>query len=399
MPAAPALGGCGGMILRGLLRGHWNDDCPEAVIDCDFKKRGCEWRGSREDLDEHHKFEALAHVDSLASAVTTLEAVVDGLRFSCVHPPPLREAEDLAIVVMRGETGNGRSRQAYELALESGRGWLPCAWLPLLPSPKARVLFCQEARLILCGNDSFDPRDTEKAWRKRIPALRSRQRGFVTTVCGGHLYVLGGKSVGGDVKDMKATTAFAQVCDLGKPDGPWTTLPVMSHARYGAHAIATKKKIYVFGGKDPVTDERLVSMECFDVDTKTWTGKAPLPDGMVCTVAIAIPDPEHLLVLGDGVILEYNPTKDTWVKDAAWELPDKRSLFAATLVAGALYVIGGKSDKNGEPLSSCMSAAFEIEESHGKKLVWEYCPPLPMPLFDLDCSRAVREDRGSFRYF
>ena len=65
---------CGQTIQRHKLDNHMTADCPEAIVECDFKRFGCGRRLPRKELRAHIDENFASHIGQLAQLVVRLEA-------------------------------------------------------------------------------------------------------------------------------------------------------------------------------------------------------------------------------------------------------------------------------------------------------------------------------------
>ena len=93
------------------------------------------------------------------------------------------------------------------------------------------------------------------------------------------MVLLGGER-GGDI-------ALKEVIMFDPISGKCRELPPMSHARRGAAAVTAGDVIVVMGGYDE-SNRRVRSVECFDLNNKTWNDLAPMKEARAHVTAVSI---------------------------------------------------------------------------------------------------------------
>ena len=152
----------------------------------------------------------------------------------------------------------------------------------------------------------------------------------------------------------------------------WEQKPDMPNPRWGAAGagIATKGKIYIFGGATDFTRENSTTeVDEYDTRTETWTPKAKMQRPLHNFSATFVNSGKIYVIGGQkwkgkggvdgGVndpnwtfyddVWEYSPEDNKWKREAA--MPKAKSSFGAAAVEGKIYVMagwaGGAGDENG----------------------------------------------------
>lgn len=131
--------------------------------------------------------------------------------------------------------------------------------------------------------------------------------------------------------------------------GVWNKLAPMSQGRAHHSVSAVAGKLYVVGGKGELCEGTLKSAECFVPDAGVWETLPPMSQRRSHHSASVIAG-ELYVVGGDGGCGSHNPTLDSVEcfdhVAGAWRrlgsISEKRSSHSASVLAGKLYVVGGK---------------------------------------------------------
>lgn len=131
----------------------------------------------------------------------------------------------------------------------------------------------------------------------------------------------------------------------------WRVLPPMPTARGDAAAAATRHRIYVIGGYDPV--HALSTVEVLNLRTHRWHSAPPLPEPRAGAAAVAFH--HRIYVIGGydgqdeavGTVEVYNTRTRRWSTGPSMDVP--RGNLRATVAHGRVYAVGG-GDTSGAPL-------------------------------------------------
>lgn len=148
---------------------------------------------------------------------------------------------------------------------------------------------------------------------------------------------------------------------------PWTSMPADLVVRRDAAAVALDEQVYVIGGSRqdlgmfPGPTTPIVAR--FDPATATWAEMAPLAVSR-SAFAAAVVDGRILAIGGlsrpplSGSFLvatveQYDPATNVWSPRAS--LPTARHRIAAATLGGRVYVVGGLTGSEFEPLATVES--------------------------------------------
>ncbi|GBP37550.1 Kelch-like protein 17 [Eumeta japonica] len=161
----------------------------------------------------------------------------------------------------------------------------------------------------------------EVFWEAIVPMEKYRHCPGVAAL-GGRLYVVGGYNNG--------SLASGEVYDPAI--NKWSPIADMNHSRSDFGLAALKRKLYAFGGLG--VDGVLCSVEAYDPATDKWAPAADLP--------YAMRDVKAVTHDGKWSLFRFDPRaepQDAWC--ACAEMANERYEYAATVLDGHLYVVGG----------------------------------------------------------
>ena len=180
----------------------------------------------------------------------------------------------------------------------------------------------------------------EDTWTKKADMPTARF-GLSTSVVDGKIYAIGGAP-------SPYGTYLSTLEEYDQATDTWTKKADMPTARSGHSASVVNGKIYVIGG-EPSAQASLPTVEEYDPTTDTWTQKANMPTKRTFLCACSVGG--KIYVFGGvtaGVpgatwnppaLDVYDPATDTWTRKA--DIPTARSMAAASVVDGRIYIIGG----------------------------------------------------------
>ena len=136
----------------------------------------------------------------------------------------------------------------------------------------------------------------------------------------------------------------------------------MPSVRTGLSCSVVRGRIYAIGGSYttglPGGSTQLKSVEEYNPETDTWTGKANLPTPREAPTS-AVNDKIYVIGGSKGfvglqynsvsTVEEYDPATDTWTKKA--DMPTRRGRLSTSVVSGKIYAIGG-SENNWDALAT-----------------------------------------------
>ena len=212
--------------------------------------------------------------------------------------------------------------------------------------------------------DAYDARTNTWTTKGPMPTPRPFS---AAAVADGLLYVVGGAAGFGSVEayDPKTNT--------------WSTKAPMPTPRESLSLVAAQGRVYAIGGVGHTFGGTflLATVEAYDPKTDTWSTKAPMPTLRI-DFAAEVLDGIIYVVGGqrDFVTLEtveaYDPRTDTWTAKAP--MPTPRRLLAAGVVDGELYAVGGVVA--GMPWES--QGSSKVLEAYNPKFdAWRSEPSMP----------------------
>ncbi len=211
--------------------------------------------------------------------------------------------------------------------------------------------------LVLCGILNAAPMALAAGdtWTTRTDMPTARF-GVSTSVVDGKIYAIGGGKT-------PYGAYLSTVEEYDPATDTWTKKADMPTARNGHAASVVNGKIYVIGG-EPRAQASLPTVEEYDPAMDTWMRKADMPTKrtFLCTCAV---DGEIYAIGGvtagvpgadwnPSIVEVYDPATDIWTSRA--DIPTPRSVAAACVVDGKIYVIGGVIGSTGG------SGIFTVEE-------------------------------------
>jgi hypothetical protein len=152
------------------------------------------------------------------------------------------------------------------------------------------------------------------------------------------VYVIGGMT-------GLAGGASAEVSIYDTVGDRWNVAPALPSPRHHAAAVGLNGTVYVSGGGPSAGDwTPQPELWALDAGGGAWRDLAPIPQGRLGHRMLAVDD--RLYVVG-GIgdtrrVLVYNVAADSWTARAEMPSPP-RDHIAAVVVAGEIWVIGGRS--------------------------------------------------------
>jgi N-acetylneuraminic acid mutarotase len=189
----------------------------------------------------------------------------------------------------------------------------------------------------------------------------------------GKIYVFGGHTFN-DVLD--------KVCEYDIAANTWTDKGSMPHQRAGHAAVAMGGKIYIIGGYDNWTSVNTVHV--YDPATGTWSAKQDMGTSLGApTFAFVIGTKIYTVSWGTDVkIRVYDPAADTWELKAA--TAHGRDVFAACLLGGKIYVVGGAEATGYGTQLDTIYATVECFDPSTE--TWSSAPPLSSARWELEAA-------------
>lgn len=213
-------------------------------------------------------------------------------------------------------------------------------------------------------------------WSEKAPMPKPRA-GAAVAALDGQLFVVSGV-------DESATTDAVDVYDPATDK--WTTRASIPTARTAAGAAAIAGKLYVFGGcgrnSEGNHDCRVATtnvVEVYDPHTNAWTTRAPMPTPRSLMAAAVIGG--RLYVAGGmgpcppcpnySVLEVYDPLTDTWDVSRA-SMPVALNGAGGAALNGKFYVAGGNNGGNSETKGTNLLSVYDPALDK-----WEIRAPLP----------------------
>ena len=240
----------------------------------------------------------------------------------------------------------------------------------------------------LASVQEYDPKND--TWTNKADMPTPRIAPMVVAMSS-NIYVIGGAT---DLYfPSPAIEAYNPTTDT------WEQKKDMPNPRWGAAAasIATKGKIYIFGGATDFTHENSTTdADEYDTKTETWTAKKKLQRPLH-NFSASFVNSGMIYVMGgqkwkgkggvDGGdndpdwtfyddVWEYSPEKDKWSRVAA--MPKAKSSFGTAVEEGKIYIVagwsGGAGDENGthvyQPPGWPFPDKFSVEPQGKLATIW-----------------------------
>ncbi|XP_053556654.1 gigaxonin [Bombina bombina] len=180
----------------------------------------------------------------------------------------------------------------------------------------------------------------------------------------GFLFVVGGQT------ENSETLSSGEMYD---PDAnSWSPIPPMLEARHSFGIVEIDGVIFILGGEDG--DHELISMESFDICTKTWSKQPNMT--MVRKIGCYAAMKKKIYAMGGGSFGKlfesvecYDPKTQQWT--AICPLKERRFGAVACGVGLELYVFGGVRSRENETQNSDM-VACKSEFYHDDFKRWIY---------------------------
>ncbi|XP_061420056.1 kelch domain-containing protein 8B-like [Lethenteron reissneri] len=294
-----------------------------------------------------------------------------------------------SICALGGCDGRGTPLAVAEKWDPGAGRWLP---LPPLPAPRAgasvvtpRAQGGRPRLLMVLGG--VDPRqrplkevvvfaEDEGRWRSAQP-LPEPSMGVATVVTHeGKVFVIGGMGPN--------SSCHSSVLEYVEAQDRWAAMPPMPTPRYAAGAFLIDGKIYVIGGRQ---DKRAVtSLECLDLETRSWTSLPELPSShvfqnhgatgrLIVTAGGVVPPParaRHAHPTFTSAVHAFDVRQSEWVAlTSEQSLKEQRADFVMGTLEGKVVVAGGLG------VGGCPLASTEVLDPDTK--CWAPAGKMPTP--------------------
>ena len=236
--------------------------------------------------------------------------------------------------------------------------------------------------------EEYDPKND--VWKMKAEMPTPRIAPMVVTMSS-NIYVIGGAT------DLYFPSPVIEV--YNPTTDTWQKKADMPNPRWGAAAagIATKGKIYIFGGATDFTHENSTTdVDEYDTKTETWTPKAKMQRPLH-NFSASFVNSGKIYVMGgqkwkgkggvDGGVndrdwtfyddaWEYDPEQDKWSRMQA--MPKPKSSYGYTVANGKIYIIagwaGGAGDENSvhvyQPPDWPFPKKFSVEPQDKLATIW-----------------------------
>lgn len=169
--------------------------------------------------------------------------------------------------------------------------------------------------------------------------MKNAHVGAVAEAYNGKLYIIGGTGSDGRV---------VEACNPGGDPDPNKSCVLKQNSptrRFQAASALYNGRIYVFGGGEDTTEDRVSAYNI--ADDKWETGLAPMPKPLRRCRATILSNKIYVIGGKDSAgaqsdsVYEYDPSQNTW--RTLRKLPSARSGAAVAGISSKLYVIGGEN--------------------------------------------------------
>ena len=221
---------------------------------------------------------------------------------------------------------------------------------------------------------------------KVITHLPTERRGFATAVVDNKVYLIGGSLVE-DVHPLKIVPGPFGISTVEVYDpqtNRWRRRADMPTPRMGVKAAVVNGVIYVFGGfraKDnKIANTKFpVRVDAYDPETDTWIRKQDMPVPRI-NFGLGVVAGKVYIIGGrtrfggertDRVDI-YSPVTNTWLKGS--KMPTRRAVLGVETVDDRIYAMGGR----GWPADIFMGGPFltAIEEYDPETFRWRQKPDM-----------------------
>ncbi|XP_039622708.1 kelch-like protein 23 [Polypterus senegalus] len=220
----------------------------------------------------------------------------------------------------------------------------PPSWT--LPRPVARRIRAHETLYVLGGRHDqekqhlfqFHPRSG--MWQPCAPLQRRNLTQYAVAAVGNAIVVTGGYFLD-EVVWYSVDWVLMFLCSEGR----WTEGPSFKKSRHSHCAVGIKDQLFILGGSmdsGPITD-----VESFQLGAESWESASPLIQAVERAAATSL---DSTIYVACGLdengdvykgIQRFRVDQDQW--DVVSYSPFPRYDLCATMLNGALYLVGGKA--------------------------------------------------------
>ncbi len=224
------------------------------------------------------------------------------------------------------------------------------------------------------GLSTVEVHDTKNNSWQRLADMQTPRLSSEATVVDGKIYVVGGYSLGVDMKMLNVVEMYDPQTDT------WSRRQDMSTPRRQFGTGVVDGKIYAIGGENLFEEpQRLDLVEVYDPISDTWAKRADMPTRRDDVKAAVVRDTIYVLGgagwprVGWGPVLAtleaYHPKTNHWQKKS--DMPNLIAGFSTVVVDDKIYLIGG----HGGVAFEKYLKTVEIYDPETER--WDTGPPMP----------------------
>lgn len=224
---------------------------------------------------------------------------------------------------------------------------------------------------------------------KQVTQLPTWRIGGAAAAVGGKIYLIGGFDHETHIGGRGPALSTVDVYDTRT--NTWHAAAEIPIPRIASQTVVFSTEIYVFGGYDykgPWGVKRYhKTVEAYDTQTDTWVKKQDMPTRRMPFAAAVVDGKIYLIggtrievkngVFGGKAITDlvevYDPLTDRWEKRA--DMPTARSADDAVVVDSKIYVLGGQTRFDGDLAGRFVT---RIEAYNPKTDQWHQLRDMPM---------------------
>lgn len=206
----------------------------------------------------------------------------------------------------------------------------------------------------------------QSVWEQRAPLPEANSETAVAEL-DGKIYVLGG------YPSSRTTVSAVQIYDPASDS--WQLSPPLPQPTNHPMAAGVGGKLYFIGGQSTSRGggSFLDQVVMFDPAADTWSARAPMPTARSAGVAVVVAG--KIYVAGGrpprgADFAVYDPQADSWT--TLPDMPTQRNHIAGATIGGKVYVVGGRF---GAGFRSDMTNVLEVFDPATNS--WSTMAPMP----------------------